>query len=118
MSKLHYISNLEAPKTTINHSDCGERTCKAYQINKDMYETKHATPDCPCQKLQVDGKKLAQIFESGGLPVLFLDSVEDNGIEKSVLRVERWTPDIPYVVISHVWADEMGDPSSNALPEC
>ncbi|ROV93518.1 hypothetical protein VSDG_06812 [Cytospora chrysosperma] len=38
--------------------------------------------------------------------------------KRDEVRVEAFDPAIPYVAISHVWADGLGNPTANALPGC
>ena len=118
IARLHYLANLTPPKPDTDHLGCDELTCRAYQINSQAYQTKHASRGCKCKQLIVNQEELDKILEKGDVPVLFLDTIEENGSKTSRLRVERWTPDLSYVAISHVWADGMGNPSANALPEC
>ncbi|KAJ4377263.1 hypothetical protein N0V83_000087 [Neocucurbitaria cava] len=115
----NYIANLAPPKSNADHRDCTETLCRAYTIDRLTYKTKHAIPGCQCPKIAVDKDRLATILSTGGLPILFLDVTKsEDGTEHESLRVERWTPGVPYVAISHVWADGMGDTEANALPGC
>ena len=48
-------------------------------------------------------------------PVLGLDVLDNGTVE---IQVEDYTPDKPYVALSHVWADDLGNPHANALQSC
>jgi hypothetical protein len=119
IAKLHFFANLEPPKTTVDHSECTARICKSYQINMKKYQTKHVAPDCQCTELLVENQhEVEEILAQGGLPVLFMEEDNEQFGKSVTLRVEKWTQDYPYVAISHVWADGMGNPERNALPTC
>ncbi|KAF2191642.1 hypothetical protein K469DRAFT_718663 [Zopfia rhizophila CBS 207.26] len=124
IATLNYYANLQPPSwsrfSTLrkNHTDCTEDSCKAYQINPVTYETRHAVPDtdCGCLKASADTEKIGAILKQGSIPILCVES--DSSHDNVQLRVEACRPNRRYVAISHVWADGMGDPKSNALPSC
>jgi hypothetical protein len=98
-----------------DHSRCSESICRYLQIDMTKYQLLHHHEDCTCTKVQVSSSALTEILEDGDTIVLlrFVGTVEN-------LRVElvKSSKDTPYVAISHVWADGLGNPFENSLHRC
>jgi hypothetical protein len=58
---------------------------------------------------------LIEIIKSGGIPLV---SVHIGPYNKAEIRIEKASPSTRYTAISHVWSDGLGNPNSNALPQC
>lgn len=125
---LYYLSNLECPSGSIysvqqrrfvqvDHSACTGTQCSAYNINESAYAQPHANCD-ECSVLGPDLKQLYAILEqdSPGLPLIRV--VE--GDYGSALRIEvvSHEPGMPFVAISHVWAEGLGNPHANTMNTC
>jgi hypothetical protein len=98
-----------------DHSMCSEFICRYLQIDMTNYQLLHHHGNCTCEKVQVSSSALTEILEDGDTIVLlrFVGAVEN-------LRVElvKSSKDTPYVAISHVWADGLGNPFENSLHRC
>lgn len=91
------------------HQKCSEWAYYAYQWNEQEYRPKHVSPNCTCEALEVNVGEVISILEEGKVPNIHMDS----GI-----RISPAVPSVPYVAISHVWSDGLGNPRYNALPLC
>ena len=98
--------------------------CKANNVDRDTYETAHA-PDCKdvehvansnCPFEYVGHDSLCTEVESVGThPVVVVLNESDPTFR---LDLRRSNSHQPYVAISHVWMDGMGNNDGNALPRC
>ncbi|GFF32135.1 hypothetical protein IFM46972_03445 [Aspergillus udagawae] len=121
-SHLYYLSFFNQQQFSNNHRRCCKDFCLAYQINEEIYETRHVTADCNCAFISF--AELADVFtwiEQGGT-ALVKRKVKDTG--EGIQKIWRLVPShvdgtvARYVCISHVWGDGMGNPRQNSLPEC
>ncbi|EMD36270.1 hypothetical protein CERSUDRAFT_95612 [Gelatoporia subvermispora B] len=103
-------SYLERPHAFRNHEACTETTCMAYQIDEKDYRTLHIREDCACAPIGVDPKDLRNVLAFKSIPKITIS--ED--LQLHVVGDE----DYPYIAISHVWADGLGNPYQNSLPTC
>jgi hypothetical protein len=89
--------------------------CNTYQIELESYQSKHQTEDCSCDDLLVNSADLTTILlQEEKYPMLrFKGGVED--LDYDIVESGLNTP---YVAISHVWADGLGNPFANSLPKC
>lgn len=128
-----------------DHSRCSTSLCSLSQIDEATYQVRHTSQGCGCETLEVDRTKMEAIIRAGATPVCRLIAVEaeasrpatESGKDGSPfnltlrspshpggrtdhfrLEVERASSERPYLAISHVWADGLGNPSANALPLC
>jgi hypothetical protein len=109
-----------------DHSSCSEDDfeCKANIVDRNTYQTEHS-PDCRdvkhaaksnCPFEQVDHDKLCTMIESAEThPVVTVSTEPDSTF---CLEVQRSNSHQPYVAVSHVWMDGMGNQDGNALPRC
>ena len=106
------------PATAASHARCDKSRCLAYQIDSTNYKTKHVCHNGFCgdyqdPKLDSNIRHILQKSD-GGLPIL---RITGSGPALKVAAVQA-TPSKPYVAISHIWADGLGNPSANTLPVC
>ncbi|KAI1141814.1 hypothetical protein F5Y05DRAFT_373862 [Hypoxylon sp. FL0543] len=64
----------------------------------------------------VDEIHLAEIVGQGRIPIVHV--VTNRKTNKPTLRLKAAPSFNEYVAVSHVWADGLGNPLSNSLPEC
>ncbi|KAG8531222.1 uncharacterized protein KY384_004580 [Bacidia gigantensis] len=69
-----------------------------------------------CEFMNVPEKKLVDCLELGDLPLLRLR--EDKDSDKMSIEIVASTNSTPYVALSHVWTDGLGNPHATALPRC
>ncbi|CAN9358012.1 unnamed protein product [Alternaria alternata] len=112
-SGLLYLSRIEPPLRSKDHSDCSTLACKYLQLNEDTYETKHAGGCNGCGLIHIDCEELSDIFESGSFPVVWPFDEDDENI-----KLTAWFPELAFVALSHVWSDGLGDVDGNSLPRC
>jgi hypothetical protein len=118
--QLLYIARMLDKKLPYrSHKDCTEWVCKSYQINMGEYQALHQklqNPVCPCRELAVSEHDTTKILlrDDQSYPLLrFKGDLFDLAYE-----IVDSSLNIPYVAISHVWADGLGNPSANSLPRC
>ena len=115
LQTLHFLTLLGQPASGEFHQRCNDKQCLAYQNDLPTYQTKHIT-GCDCEQFSIDTTRLTEILESGSLPLLRIQK-GDRLNELSVELVPSKSTS-PYIALSHVWADGLGNPYQNALPRC
>lgn len=116
LSILYYYSNLKAPRSSKDHSECSGERCLAMSTNPSTYRLSHLREGCSCPLLFADQKEVAQILEQGSIPLISI--VPD--LEHKTLRisVKDLAQGHRFVAISHVWAEGSGNVKDNALHSC
>ncbi|KAH8886997.1 hypothetical protein GQ53DRAFT_330311 [Thozetella sp. PMI_491] len=120
LSTLHFVSRLTKERPYGDHQKCTKNGCIAFQLDIETYRPSHALNECCCESLFVDVAAVTNILETTSTyPVLrVLAPVEGQTDQNTQLSLEPYEAGVPYVAISHVWADGMGNPTENALPQC
>jgi Heterokaryon incompatibility protein (HET) len=117
MQTFHLLSRIDKREILRDHQGCTLEKCTSYQIKLDEYHTRHWRPDCNCDDISPDFEAIRDALEAKTLPLLKI--VETDGeIVGLDIEVVRSTPETPYIAISHVWADGLGNPKHNSLPKC
>ncbi|KAI4265408.1 MAG: hypothetical protein L6R38_009446 [Xanthoria sp. 2 TBL-2021] len=122
-SGVQYMTQIDPPNPS-NHlqgGQCLHYKCCLRQLNDTTYRTKHA-PDCSgqCETISADPNVLASILvDRNTIPLIHASNRpwHDNGKAPEII-LEPWNGSRPFVAISHVWADGLGNPAANALPRC
>ncbi|TVY64226.1 hypothetical protein LSUE1_G007607, partial [Lachnellula suecica] len=112
---LYIMQMLDKSRPERDHSRCTEKSCSSYQINMGDYQRKHQHGDCTCEELVVnDGDLTGILLKDGKYPMLrFKGDMRNLDYE-----IVESSPNTPYVAISHVWADGLGNPIANSLHRC
>ncbi|KAI6907534.1 hypothetical protein KC318_g1802 [Hortaea werneckii] len=120
---LFYLSKLEQPLRK-DHGKCqGSNVCQAtqYDISKGGGMI-HRCAGGACDILEVDVEAMKTTFDDGTFGLLEFSTSDTNEL---YIRVVPYHPtddgtetDTPYVALSHVWAEGLGNPVANALPRC
>ncbi|KAL4742984.1 hypothetical protein BDV11DRAFT_216183 [Aspergillus similis] len=118
-----YLLQLRRTKPSWNnrtHESCKKTQCVADNIDESNYVTRHVQEDCSCLHIHADIEQLRTILLDGGIPLaMIIPCGEDElGNEQYELKIVRKRTNKPYVAISHVWADGLGNPQGNSLPHC
>lgn len=117
LQSLAFLSRMNRSEIPRDHSVCTSSLCSAYQITTTTYQPKHRHSHCRCDEAAPNIKEIYNALQKGELPLLEL--TQTNGTLESLnIEVVTYTPETPYVAISHVWADGLGNPSENSLPRC
>lgn len=108
-----FASRLERLRTKADHSKCTTNKCFAFHINTDEYETQH-TKDCRgCTNVSIDYDELAEILHLNKTPRARVEVMDEEPHIVLTLADSG-----PYVAISHVWSDGLGNAEENVLPSC
>ncbi|KAF9456350.1 hypothetical protein BDZ94DRAFT_1292900 [Collybia nuda] len=106
---LAFASLLSRPRIR-DHSGCGDILCNAYQTDETIYTTKHVEDGCECNFVGVSTSILIDALSKDKVPKIVITEY----LELKVVSGH----DYPYIAVSHVWADGLGNPFTNALPMC
>ena len=115
---LFYYSRMKKPWSNLHHGNCTEDRCVAHSINLSQYRTRHCEGCERCEDVRIDNKHIMNILQSGALPLLLIKRRIDEPRKVSVELCSSADRGNNYVAISHVWADGMGNPEANSLPQC
>lgn len=99
-----------------DHSVCSTSACLAnVQIDDDGYETKHVDSGCTCAFISSDLEKVTNLVAAGAIPVISVSATDEGSpLQLDVKNAEGR----PYIALSHVWSDGLGNAMANALPTC
>ncbi|KAI6825890.1 hypothetical protein KC332_g9834 [Hortaea werneckii] len=120
---LFYISKLRQPLRK-DHGKCeGRDVCQEMQY--DMPKgggMMHRCSDGSCGILEVDVQAMKSTFDSGTYGLLEFSTTDADELHIEVVPYRSTGDDTdtgtPYVALSHVWAEGLGNPIANALPRC
>ncbi|KAF2811965.1 uncharacterized protein BDZ99DRAFT_497572 [Mytilinidion resinicola] len=101
----------------LDHSDCHRSKCVQDQAGS-AHEPAHCVVGCKCALIQPPIEEMIEILKNGDIPVLLLSEDEDDDTVSEMRVQVHAAKDFPYIAISHVWADGLGNPKENAIPEC
>ncbi|KAB2579002.1 hypothetical protein DBV05_g2483 [Lasiodiplodia theobromae] len=116
---LYFASRLDRQSLRLNHSACAMSKCRARNVVKGGYVTKHAS-DCTKREpdfIGVDEHMLENLLQNSELPLPCLDLGPLESRAASAAKLDLVTPK-EYVAISHVWSDGLGNERQNSLPLC
>ncbi|KAI1165801.1 hypothetical protein F5B18DRAFT_608744 [Nemania serpens] len=121
VSSLEYAF-LQGPTKNSNcHGNCSTDTCQTYIVDEKTYTPKHvlscqsskATSSTACEYSRPSLEEVKNLALGDAIPVI---TVADGSHESCVeLKVHR-SSDVPYIAISHVWADGLGSTTETGLP--
>ena len=103
---------------SLDHSKCVYK-CLASRATKEMVSNpaaKHVHDSCACPRYYADHSLFASIIKRNRLPIVTVHGADS--IDSMQIEISESDASTPYVAISHVWTDGLGDPKSNALPYC
>ncbi|PBK63355.1 hypothetical protein ARMSODRAFT_963251, partial [Armillaria solidipes] len=108
--ELAFASLLSRPRIK-DHSSCGgDMICHAYQTEEATYRTRHVDDGCSCGFVGLDTDGLIAVLSQNKVPKLVItDELKLEVVSEN---------DYPYIALSHVWADGLGNPKTNTLPRC
>ena len=101
-----------------DHKQClSHSTCVAYNTNASTYKTRHTTAECTCPTISTPYRLLTDIIRKGKIPLVSIEDTDDAAATYQ-LSIRPRSRTSKYIAISHVWADGLGNPNTNALPLC
>lgn len=110
-----FASRLERRRTKADHSKCSATKCRAFNIDTEVYKTQHTEGCRGCADVSIDNDELAAALRLNKTPRVRI-KVQDTNTEAQIKLMI--TDSGPYVAISHVWSDGLGNATTNALPSC
>ncbi|KAL3425709.1 het domain protein [Phlyctema vagabunda] len=123
VSGVYYMTQIRPPNASSHQQGgkCQHYKCNLRQLNDAKYQTKHVS-HCSknCGIVSADPESLASILvDKNTIPLIRTSKRlwNDNQSAPEIL-LEAWDGSKPFVTISHVWADGLGNPNANALPRC
>ncbi|GAB1740324.1 hypothetical protein NU219Hw_g5433t1 [Hortaea werneckii] len=120
---LSYLSKLRQPLRK-DHGKCqGSSVCQATQYDMSKGGGMiHRCADGSCDILEVDVEAMKTTFDDGTFGLLEFSTTDTNELYIRVVPYhstdDDTETDTPYVALSHVWAEGLGNPVANALPHC
>lgn len=118
LQTYNIICKIEKSKPPRDHSRCTKQMCVNYQIDPSDYGLSHAEEGCTCTTLEVDSDAVTEVLMIGESSLPLLKIVLGDDLEDLRIDLVPSSPETPYVALSHVWADGLGNPSANSLHRC
>lgn len=120
----YYLGTIDRWVLGRDHRGCTADSadgCRAFQIQFSTYKTKHR-PDClggsSCRFIGPQpGHLTGSLQAPNSFPVVRFTSTKAGTGSVQVYPMDSGIKG-PFVAISHVWSDGLGNPQSNALPLC
>lgn len=117
-----YVYALGTVRTLQNHKKCTIGYCFANQAGEN-FEPKHlvhSSLGCKsgdCEFIAAPIAEVAKVLQEGFIPILEVQLTAETNNSLS-FRVKKASESIPYIAISHVWADGLGNSRANAILTC
>ena len=115
---------LGSERTRDDHRMCTPPGCMRNQV-RPGYRPMHVTSDCCCELIQVPVDEVISMLEEGLIPIVGINvpaersaevKLRVHGVDFDGADVKKYGG--PYVAITHVWSDGLGNPDDNSLPAC
>ncbi|KAL9029666.1 MAG: hypothetical protein Q9196_002120 [Gyalolechia fulgens] len=123
VSGSYYMTQIRPPNplSHLQGEKCLHYKCDLRQLNDATYQTKHAS-GCSgsCAFVGANPDVLASILvDKNTIPLIrTLSTPWFDEWKTPEIVLEPWNGSKPFVALSHVWADGLGNPNANALPRC
>lgn len=114
---LFFLSRMRKNEIRREHLTCTTSLCSSFQLDLATYQTKHRRSCCMCPDKSPNMNDVVALLRSRKLPLLKITQIGGD-LESLKVEVIAYTPETPYVAISHVWADGLGNPKGNSVPAC
>lgn len=110
-----FASRLDRQRTRADHSRCSANKCVAFNIAAEEYETKHAIGCRGCGNVHICRHELSSVLRRNQTPRarIWLKGLGDT-CQANVTMEDSG----PYIAVSHVWSDGLGNATANCLPTC
>ncbi|PWW79733.1 hypothetical protein C7212DRAFT_349439 [Tuber magnatum] len=115
---LYYASRLRLPTHSgrQSHSNCAAQQCFANHVDESTYQTQHVEWCRGCEHISIDVEKVAEVIGRGKTPIVSINLLDADN-DHTDIQLEVATS-VPYVAISHVWAQGLGNARANSLSRC
>ena len=110
-----FASRLERRRLKADHSHCTANKCLAFNVVTESYKTAHTTDCSGCPDVSIANQQLSSTLQRGLIPRAQLNLANVSGDSSPEVTIRESGP---YIAISHVWSDGLGNPNANALPTC
>ncbi|RDW65133.1 hypothetical protein BP6252_10784 [Coleophoma cylindrospora] len=114
LTAARYSFRLGPARRADDHSQCTVSSCKLTKINNTTYKPQHHVPECTCPYIKPALHGIILAIKSGVNPVIRLPTEQEKSSPLTVLRASE----VPYIAVSHVWADGLGSHPETGLPTC
>ncbi|RVX75976.1 hypothetical protein B0A52_00333 [Exophiala mesophila] len=114
----YYIAKSSNLEVNISHDRCTQSQCFARNIDEVTYQQKHCCESGKCNMVLVDEALLCKIIDAGQVPVCSWDQSKTRLSLKPSTIEKRGSSSLPFLAISHVWSDGLGNPHHNGLYQC
>ncbi|KAF2499268.1 hypothetical protein BU16DRAFT_614719 [Lophium mytilinum] len=98
-----------------DHEGCTFQSCTASQYLPGT-PLRHTREGCECEVIEAPVEQIVNGLKRGRIPLLQIAS--ENGRPFIDIYKDDGVTDIPYIAISHVWADGLGTSTSNCIATC
>lgn len=112
---VNYLSAITRTTMPEDHRACKPSKCVAHNVDMQHYETKHVLDGCNCHFVGPDIGKVIASIQEGSVPLIRCKEAPNGNMFLDVIDAD---PGVEYTAISHVWSGGLGNPTTNALPEC
>ena len=115
IATVHFVSMMSKPSLGISHQQCTENRCYNVLNNAATYRPLHVDDRCDCECIGPDMNDIVACCLDGTYPVLH---IVGESVAKISVKALPFQENTPYVALSHVWADGLGNPEATTLPRC
>ena len=113
---MYHVGASGRKKSTRDHSNCHRDQCKALQqADTKDYRPRHAIENCQCPLVGPNQEQIMELIRKGEVPLVSYSDTQ--GLQIGSFR-QGESHQHPYIAISHVWADGLGNPNANAMHQC
>jgi len=114
VSMLGYARTCKHPhirESSQAHGKCTTQSCVMNMIDTTNYVPKHVIGTCNCNKYKPSLENVISSLSVGKIPVIQCPLPHEELLSIDSVKM-------PYVAISHVWADGLGSTTEEGLPAC
>lgn len=114
--RLGYASTQKSfVRAGAGHGQCTPTACQMNTIDTSTYNNRHVEEGCRCLYSKPHLESVMQTLQDGNVPVIIIsENSSSNTLQLDCVSGGN----IPYVAISHVWADGLGSTTDDGLPTC
>ncbi|KAK3631659.1 hypothetical protein LTR56_016766 [Elasticomyces elasticus] len=111
-----YYLNLIGPNDPdMQHQGCDDRRCGAFAVSE-AYQHRHVAGCCCHNMMHADTEYTSTLILGNVIP---LTVARTPGVGRSRLETIACPKNgVPFIAISHVWSQGLGNPAGNYLPRC